>query len=95
MVSKEMSKETALIELATMETAEAVIAFIEGETRKKIITAANDKLKELSAGQPKAGEVKSITQETSDFKGHGVQKIKDYVTGEDVLKSMRERGIKI
>ncbi len=53
----------------------------------------------------KAGEVKEFTEkkveeETKDFKGSGIEgkkgnDEKSYITGEDVIKKMREQGKKI
>lgn len=78
-----------------MKTSGEISAFIEGDNRKTVINAADERRKALPPSQPKEGEVKGpITKDADDFKG-GIQKTKSHVTCEDVLKKMRAEGKKI
>lgn len=67
--------------------------YIAGDKRATIIEAAKNRIEDLTR-PPKQGEIKKITQSTSDFKD-GVQRTKGAVTCEDVIKGLRDRGRKI
>jgi hypothetical protein len=95
MKSTTMTAQEAIEAIGAMKSQEEISSFIEGEDRKTVINAAEERRKALPPSQPKEGEVKGpITQRTSDFKG-GVQGAKTYVTCDDVLKAMRSKGKKI
>jgi hypothetical protein len=92
MPSLDMNVRDAAIKISEMASAEEINAFIEGDERKTVLDAAGAKMKELTSKQ---GEVKeTITKDTHDFR-EGVQKTKNYITGEDVINNLRAKGVKI
>ncbi len=145
-LSKEMKKKQDAIEvIEKIPTVEEVNAFIDGEERNEVIAAAQIRIQDLEAKNPKQGEqTGAMTQTTSDFKS-GIEGTKaatptpivtgddivavidkadekranaaerrdaeakareqkakadaagprSYVTGEDVIKALREKGHKI
>jgi hypothetical protein len=94
MLSKTMKADEAITSIQGMQTEAEILAFIEGENRKTVITAADERRKTLPLSS-KQGEMKgSITQDSPDFK-EGVQKTKSHVTCEDVIETMRMAGKKI
>lgn len=80
--------------LAKLTTKDEINAFIEGETRKTYLAAANALIDKLE--KPKAGETGAITEKTDDFKD-GVNGTKDsgVVTCADIIPGLREQGMKI
>jgi DNA gyrase/topoisomerase IV subunit A len=63
-----------------------------GDERKTVLDAATASIKALQC--LKQGEVVNVTETKQDFK-EGVQATKSYVTGEDVIKDLRDKGVKI
>jgi len=92
-LSNDYSADDAIRRIEKMVLEADLLTFISGEERKTVVAAAEVRLAEL---RPKQGEQKDpITQERTDFKGSGVQGTKSYVTCEDVIKTMRGKGVKI
>jgi hypothetical protein len=105
-LSTTMTAQEAIEAIGAMKSQEEISSFIEGEDRKTVINAAEERRKALPPSS-KGGEVKGpITQDAADFK-EGVQRTKSTdvgagpvparscVTGEDVIKKMRAEGKKI
>jgi len=109
MQSTDMNVRDASEKISEMTHINDIIIFIAGDERKTVIDAADKKISELRG--PKQGEqTDSLTNPVSDFKD-GIQATKDagplnpgildpsnpksYVTCEDVLKRLREKGVKI
>ena len=89
MKSTEMNVNNAGIKIAEMESADDITAFIEGDERKTVIDAAMKRKKELT---PKEGQSDRMTRDSNGFK-KDIQREK--VTGEDVIKKLRDKGYKI
>lgn len=85
----------AQIKIMEFNFPEDILEFIKGDERKSVRDTADTRLKELKHEGLKPGQVKKITDDSKDFKGPGVEGKKSYVTGEDVLKTLREKGHKI
>ena len=87
--STEVSATDALIKICELTSPEEVLAFIDGDDRKTVTSAAEKRLGELNG--KKEGQTGTITKTAADFK-KGVQKTKSYITCEDVLKKQRDEG---
>lgn len=96
--SSAMKVEDAAIKIAAMESVGEITVFVEGDERKTVKSAAGERIAELEeaarAEKPKAGETKTLTNKTPDFKGPEVQ-AKKHVTGEDVIRKLRAGGTAI
>jgi hypothetical protein len=98
-LSTTMTGQEAKEAIGAMKSPEEISSFIDGDTRKTVINAAEERRKALTPTS-KQGEVKGpITQDAADFKD-GVQKTKEadkpkHITGMDVIKKMRAEGKKI
>jgi hypothetical protein len=64
---------------------EEICSFISGEERKTVIDAAHKRITQM---MDKAGDTGPVTETKADFE-EGFQKMKDYITCEDVLKNLR------
>jgi len=93
--SVDMKADDAKIAILELDTPDEVLAFIDGEDRKTVLKIADERLKELGHDGLKDGQDTKITDDSKDFKGPGVEGKKDYVSGEDVLRQLRAKGVKI
>ncbi len=93
-LSKEMKKKQDAIEvIEKIPTIEEVNAFIDGEERNEVVAAAQIRIQDLEAKNPKQGEqTGAMTQTTSDFKS-GIEGTKaavpaPIVTGSDIVEAI-------
>lgn len=94
--AKDYLADEAIERIREMTSEDEVLAFIEGDERKTVNHEAKEWIEKLRKISPKEGQVAGkITDDTKDFKGPGVQGKKNYVTCEDVIKSLRGKGVKI
>lgn len=101
--SKDLSILDAKRILDSFDDSRDIILFIEEDPRKGVISFASAKIKELNEKALKQGQTDRITETATatgldkEFKGSGIEgkKEKDYVTCEDVIKTMRAKGVKI
>lgn len=94
-ISKDYKKvEDALPFIAEMKTEEEVKAFIEGDDRKGIQTAADERIKVI---QTEAAAAEAEEEKSAEAKAEIVASPVDpeVVTGEHVIKALREKGHKI
>jgi hypothetical protein len=92
--SRDLKADEAISMFDALATIGEVDAFIEGDERKTVINAAEERRKALTPSMPKGGEVKGpITEEASDFKA-GIQRTKDFVTGGDIIGGIDKVDLK-
>lgn len=106
MKSIEMNVIKAMAKIKGMDSIDEINVFIDGDERKTVIDTASRRIFEIKG--LKQGELSgTITQMTSDFK-EGFQGTKSetsdikpqtsdksYITGEDVVRGLREKGVLI
>lgn len=95
--SEELTVIEARDRIKELNSEEEILEFVDGDGRIGVIRAVNKRLSELSDSRPKQGQVTKFTDSSRDFKGPGVEgkKEKGYVTCEDVIKTLRQKGVKI
>lgn len=91
-LSKNLKDDEAINAIAKMTTVNGIERFTQGDTRSEVIAARNARLSELKPA--KDGATDKMTK-TKDSPAGGVEGNKSYVTGDDVVKAMRGRGVKI